>query len=49
MSGGILGMFVGAAFLAAGYQVFMQWVDTETQHIVEEVESVKSKDHEPKG
>lgn len=31
MSGGILGMFVGAAFLAAGYQVFMQWVDTETQ------------------
>lgn len=34
MSGGILGMFVGAAFFAAGYQVFMQWVDTETQGIV---------------
>ncbi len=29
MSGGILGMFVGAAFLAAGYQVFMQWVESE--------------------
>lgn len=29
MSGGILGMFIGAAFLAAGYQVFMAWVATE--------------------
>ncbi|MCE2570276.1 AI-2E family transporter [Motilimonas eburnea] len=31
MSGGILGMFVGAAFLSAGYQVFMSWVESETQ------------------
>jgi predicted PurR-regulated permease PerM len=23
---GILGMFVGAALLALGYQIFMQWV-----------------------
>ncbi|WEM41391.1 AI-2E family transporter [Photobacterium sp. DA100] len=29
MSGGILGMFIGAAFLSAGYQVFMKWVDSE--------------------
>ena len=26
ISGGILGMFIGAAFLAAGYRVFMEWV-----------------------
>ncbi|CAH1520964.1 membrane hypothetical protein [Vibrio owensii] len=30
MSGGILGMFIGAAFLAAGYQVFMKWVEAQT-------------------
>ncbi|MGR5165951.1 AI-2E family transporter [Vibrio astriarenae] len=28
-AGGILGMFIGAAFLAAGYQVFMAWVESE--------------------
>ncbi|CAE6931999.1 Putative transport protein YdiK [Vibrio sp. B1FLJ16] len=46
ISGGILGMFVGAAFLAAGYQVFMQWVDSETQHVIEgnEREVVKDND-----
>lgn len=41
MSGGILGMFIGAAFLAAGYQVFMAWVDTESrtvEAIAEEIE-----------
>ncbi|MEP4486599.1 MAG: AI-2E family transporter [Halioglobus sp.] len=27
MSGGILGMFIGAVFLTAGYQVFSYWVD----------------------
>ena len=27
MSGGFLGMFIGASFLAAGYQLFMGWVD----------------------
>jgi predicted PurR-regulated permease PerM len=26
-TGGILGMFVGATFLALGYQIFMSWVD----------------------
>ncbi|TCK99741.1 putative PurR-regulated permease PerM [Shimia isoporae] len=31
MAGGILGMFIGAAFLSAGYQVFMKWVDSENQ------------------
>ena len=29
VSGGIIGMFVGAAVLAVGYQVFMDWVDTD--------------------
>ncbi|WP_182052386.1 AI-2E family transporter [Vibrio sp. B1FIG11] len=38
MSGGILGMFIGAAFLAAGYQVFMKWVDAETQDVAAELE-----------
>jgi predicted PurR-regulated permease PerM len=27
-AGGILGMFVGAALLALGYQIFMAWVAT---------------------
>ncbi|MGR5096534.1 AI-2E family transporter [Vibrio maritimus] len=31
MSGGILGMFIGAAFLTAGYQVFMKWVEAENE------------------
>ena len=31
MSGGILGMFIGATFLAAGYQVFMKWVEIENE------------------
>ena len=31
MSGGILGMFIGAAFLSAGYQIFMSWVDAGVQ------------------
>jgi len=43
MSGGILGMFIGAAFLAAGYQVFMAWVatesDTATQAVIEQQET----------
>jgi predicted PurR-regulated permease PerM len=28
VSGGIIGMFVGAVLLAVGYQVFMEWVNT---------------------
>jgi len=31
MSGGILGMFIGATFLATGYQVFTKWVEIETE------------------
>lgn len=27
VSGGILGMFVGATLLALGYQIFMSWVE----------------------
>ncbi|BCN26212.1 AI-2E family transporter [Vibrio alfacsensis] len=41
MSGGILGMFIGAAFLAAGYQVFMKWVDAETQEVADVIEREK--------
>ncbi|WP_117232847.1 AI-2E family transporter [Vibrio maerlii] len=44
MSGGILGMFIGAAFLAAGYQVFMAWVASENDDIVEAATS-ESKQH----
>ncbi|MGY3572648.1 AI-2E family transporter [Vibrio paucivorans] len=33
MSGGILGMFIGAAFLAAGYQVFMKWVESQSEQV----------------
>ena len=36
MSGGILGMFVGAAFLSAGYQLFMGWVDAGVDQSVSE-------------
>lgn len=43
MSGGILGMFVGAAFLAAGYQVFMQWVEDENTQVLETMEKTESK------
>jgi predicted PurR-regulated permease PerM len=38
MSGGILGMFIGAAFLTAGYQVFMKWVDEENDDVSPETE-----------
>lgn len=40
MSGGILGMFIGAAFLAAGYQIFMKWVEIENEKA--EAEAVKT-------
>lgn len=33
MSGGILGMFIGAAFLSAGYQVFMKWVESRNEEV----------------
>lgn len=39
MSGGILGMFIGAAFLSAGYQVFMKWVETESESANKAIES----------
>lgn len=31
VSGGIIGLFVGAVFLAVGYEVFMGWVDQGTE------------------
>ncbi|MEM8659856.1 MAG: AI-2E family transporter, partial [Pseudomonadota bacterium] len=27
VTGGIVGLFIGAVFLAVGYQLFMEWVD----------------------
>ncbi len=39
MSGGILGMFIGAALLATVYQVFMKWVDAETQDVAAEIDN----------
>ena len=39
MSGGILGMFIGAAFLSAGYQVFMKWVDSESDSAITDTKS----------
>ncbi|RJG51671.1 AI-2E family transporter [Motilimonas pumila] len=42
MSGGILGMFIGAAFLSAGYQVFMAWVEGAFDDAVSQAEKVSS-------
>ena len=39
MSGGILGMFIGAALLTTVYQVFMKWVDAETQDVAAELDN----------
>ena len=39
MSGGILGMFIGAALLATVYQVFMKWVDAEAQDVAAELDN----------
>ncbi len=33
-AGGILGLFVGATFLAVGYQTFMGWVATNSEAVV---------------
>ena len=46
MSGGILGMFIGAAFLSAGYQVFMTWVDAESNSAIADTSNSQSKDSE---
>jgi predicted PurR-regulated permease PerM len=43
-AGGILGMFIGAAFLAAGYQVFMEWVEEENAATPEDGEPVTAPD-----
>ena len=31
VSGGIIGLFIGAVIMAVGYQVFMEWVDNVEQ------------------
>lgn len=42
VTGGIIGLFLGAVLLAVGYQLFMDWVDN-----AEEVEAVQSGQPEP--
>jgi len=36
ISGGIIGMFVGAVLLAVGYRVFMDWVAMDEEGVVAE-------------
>lgn len=36
VSGGIVGMFVGAVLLAVGYQVFMDWIDPDKKNSIPE-------------
>lgn len=36
VSGGIIGLFIGAVVLAVGYQIFMDWVDSGTIETVSE-------------
>ena len=44
VSGGIIGMFVGAALLAVGYQVFMDWVDNIEIDACDRTEQIKSEE-----
>ena len=32
VSAGFIGLFTGAVILAVGYQIFMQWVATKSEH-----------------
>ncbi|MEM6583370.1 MAG: AI-2E family transporter [Pseudomonadota bacterium] len=36
VTGGIVGLFIGAVFLAVGYQLFMEWVDMGSQTVDED-------------
>ena len=42
VSAGIIGLFLGAAMLAIGYQIFMDWVHTKAQ--AEEMDSTSPSD-----
>ena len=44
VSGGIIGMFVGAALLAVGYQVFMDWVDNIEIDTCDQTAQIKSEE-----
>ena len=44
VSGGIIGMFVGAALLAVGYQVFMDWVDNIEIDACDQTAQIKSEE-----
>ena len=44
VSGGIIGMFVGAALLAVGYQVFMDWINNVERDECIQPEQIKPED-----
>jgi predicted PurR-regulated permease PerM len=44
VSGGIIGMFVGAALLAVGYQIFMDWIDNVERDDCAYPEQIKPED-----
>jgi predicted PurR-regulated permease PerM len=49
VSGGIIGLFIGAVVLAVGYQIFMEWVDTadeETKAKSERLEPAHQGSHD---
>jgi len=46
VSGGIIGMFVGAVLLAVGYQVFMEWVDNVDEGVPAEMVQVETADQD---
>ena len=39
---GFIGLFIGAVLLAVGYQVFMQWVDSEARNDAESKEGIEA-------
>lgn len=43
MMSGIIGLFVGAITLALGYELFMKWLNTDDQEIVEKVMTEEEK------
>ena len=49
VSGGIIGMFVGAVMLAVGYQVFMAWVDNVEEGTSDEPRQTETADHTSTG
>lgn len=47
VSGGIIGLFIGAVVLAVGYQIFMDWVDAEGEGMPAESGPIDTTDQTP--